>query len=95
MDVEPSTSLEADKDLEILRDGWTKSLKFIPGYSYKKLEEHLILEERKTPDVKPAEAFKHKRSGYKLFKARYPRQLMVKPNVKKDGILYDAMSMQK
>jgi hypothetical protein len=32
----------------------------------------------------PIEAFKHKKSGYKLFKAGYPRQIMVKPNVKKE-----------
>ena len=38
---------------------------------------------KKTPDGKPAEALKHKKSGYKLFKAGYPRQIMVKPNVKK------------
>ena len=37
----------------------------------------------KTADSRPAEAFKHKSSGYRLFKARYSRQLVVKPNVKK------------
>ena len=83
MDIEPGTSSEADKDLAALGDGWTKSLKFIPGFSYKKLEGHLVLEAKKTPDGKPAEALKHKKSGYKLFKAGYPRQIMVKPNVKK------------
>ena len=77
MDIESCTSSEADKDLAALGDGWTKSLKFITGFSYKKLEDHLVIE------GKPAEAFKHKISGYKLFKAGYPRQLMVKPNVKK------------
>ena len=56
MDIEPGTSSEADKDL-------AKSLKFIPGFSYKKLEDHLVLEEKKTPDGKPAEALKHKKSG--------------------------------
>ena len=83
MDIEPGTSSEADKDLAALGDGWAKSLKFIPGFSYKKLEDHLVLEAKKTPDGKPAEALKHKKSGYKLFKAGYPRQIMVKPNVKK------------
>jgi hypothetical protein len=56
----------------------------------------LVLEAKKTPDGKPAEAFKHKKSGYKLFKASYPRQIMVKPNVKKGKLMkqfifYDAM----
>ena len=84
MDIEPGTSSGADKDLAALGDGWTKSLKFIPGFSYKKLEDHLVLEAKKTPDGKPAEALKHKKSGYKLFKAGYPRQIMVKPNVLKE-----------
>jgi hypothetical protein len=47
MDIEPGTSLEADNDLAALGDGWTKSLKFIPGFSYKKLEDHLVLEAKK------------------------------------------------
>ena len=81
MDIEPGTSSEADKSDTALGGGWTKSLKFIPGFSYKKLEEHLVLDAKKTSDGKPAEAFKHKKSGYKLFKAGYPRQFMVKPNV--------------
>jgi hypothetical protein len=32
MDIEPGTSSEADRDLAALGDGWTKSLKFIPGF---------------------------------------------------------------
>ena len=83
MDIEPGTSSEADKSDTALGGGWTKSLKFIPGFSYKRLEEHLVLDAKKTSDGKPAEAFKHKKSGYKLFKAGYPRQFMVKPNVQK------------
>ncbi len=35
MDNEPSTSMEADEDLAALGNGWTKSLNFIPGFSYK------------------------------------------------------------
>ena len=53
MDFEPGTSSEADKDLVALGDGWKKSLKFIPEFSYKKLEDHLVLEEKKPPDGKP------------------------------------------
>ena len=83
MDIEPGTSSEADKSDTALGGGWAKSLKFIPGFSYKKLEEHLVLDAKKTSDGKPAEAFKHKKSGYKLFKAGYPRQFMVKLNVQK------------
>ena len=66
-----------------LEDCWTKSLKNIPKFSYQKLEEHLVHDAKKTADSRPAEAFKHKSSGYRLFKARYSRQLVVKPNVKK------------
>ena len=83
MDNEPSTSKEVDKNNEglgALGDGWAKSSKLIPKFSYEKLEKHLVRE--KTHDDKPAEAFKHKKSGYKLFKNMYPRQISVKPNVK-------------
>ena len=85
MDCEPSTSMEADKNRTAKVDGWTKSLKYVPGFSYEKLENHLVVDDQKTSDGKPAEAFKHKKRGYKLFKAGYPRQFRVKPNVKKEG----------
>ena len=48
------TSIEADKNLAALGDGWTKSLKNIPEFSYLKLEEHLVLDAKKIPDNKPA-----------------------------------------
>jgi hypothetical protein len=47
--------------LAALGDGWTKSLKNIPEFSYLKLVERLVLDAKKTPDNKPAEAFKHKK----------------------------------
>ena len=40
----------------------------MPGFSYEKLEKHLVVDAKKTPDGKPAGAFKHKKKGYKLFK---------------------------
>ena len=43
MDNELGTSIEADKNLAALGDGWTKSLKNIPEFSYQKLEERLVL----------------------------------------------------
>ena len=85
MDCEPSTSMEADKNITAKVDGWTRSLKYVPGFSYEKLEKHLLVDDQKTPDGKHAEAFKHEKKGYKLFKAGYPRQFIVKPNVKKGG----------
>ena len=85
MDSEPSTSMEADKNITTKVDGWTKSLKYVPGFSYEKLEKHSVIDDQKTLDGKPAEAFKHKKKGHKLFKAGYRRQFRVKPNVKKGG----------
>ena len=55
MDNELGTSIEADTNLAALGDGWTKSLKNIPEFSYQKLEEHLVLDAKKTPD--PMEAY--------------------------------------
>ena len=73
MDSEPSTSMEADKNITAKVDGWTKSLKYVPGSSYEKLEKHLVMHDQKTPDGKPAEAFKHKKKGNKLFKTKIKR----------------------
>ena len=73
MDREPSTSMEADKNITAKVDGWTKSLKHVPGFSYEKLEKHLVIDDQKTFDAKPAEAFKHKKKGYKLFKTDIKR----------------------
>ena len=83
MENEPGTSMEVDNNSAAIASGRTKSLKFIPKFSYKKLEEHLVLDGGKTPDGKPVGAFKHKKSGYKLYKAGYPRQFKVRPNVRK------------
>lgn len=77
-----SQVLKADKNNTAMVDVWTKSLKYMPGFSYEKLEKHLVKDAAKTPDSKPAGALKHKK-GYKLFKGGYPRQFRVKPNVKK------------
>jgi hypothetical protein len=73
MDNEPSTSLEADKNATAMVDLWTKSLKYMPGFSYEKLEKHLVVDAKKTPDGKPAGAFKHKKKGY-ISCLNYPRQ---------------------
>ena len=40
MDSEPSTSMGADKNIKAKVDGWTKRLKYVPGFSYQKLEKH-------------------------------------------------------
>ena len=45
MDCEPSTSMEADKNITAKVDGWTKSLKYVPGFSYEKLEKHLVVDD--------------------------------------------------
>ena len=44
MDSEPSTSMEADKNITAKVDGWTKSSKYVPGFSYEKLEKHLVID---------------------------------------------------
>lgn len=89
MDNEPGTSIEADKNLAASEDCWTTNLKNISEFSYQKFEEHLVHDAKKNADSKPAEAFKHKSSGYRLLTAGYSRQFVVKPNVKKgDKAIY-------
>ena len=48
MDNQPSTSLEADKNATAMVDFWTKSLKYMPGFSYEKLEKHLVVDAKNT-----------------------------------------------
>ena len=47
MDSEPSTSMDADKNITAKVDGWTKSLKYVPRFSYEKLEKHLVMDDQK------------------------------------------------
>ena len=48
MDSEPSTSMEADKNITAKVDGWTKSLKYVPGFSHEKLEKYLVIDDQNT-----------------------------------------------
>ena len=41
------------------------------------------MEKEKLPDKKPADAIKHKKGGYRLFKAGYVTKIWVKSNIKK------------
>ena len=50
---------------------WTKSIKHMPNFTHTHIEKHLILEKKKLPDKIPADAIKHKKDGYRLFKAGY------------------------
>ena len=47
----------------------------MPNFTHTHIEKHLILEE-KLPDKKPADAIKHKKDGYRLFKAQDRRKQM-------------------
>ena len=53
--------MEVDINSAVMACSRTKSFKFIPEFSYKKLEEHLLLDGGKTPDRKPVGQFKHKK----------------------------------
>ena len=62
---------------------WTKSLKHMPNFTHTHIEKHLILEKEKLPDKISADALKHKKDGYILFKAEYVTKILVKSNIKK------------
>ena len=82
MEDEPCTSMgsKSEKQLPVPGGGqmWAKNLLDIPSFSYQKLEQHLILESEKT-----AEALKHEKGGYRLFKAGFTTQIKVISKVKK------------
>ena len=55
----------------------------MPNFTHTHIEKHLVLEKEKLPDKKPADAIKHKKGGYRLFKAGYVTKIWVKGNIKK------------
>ncbi len=76
MENKPSTSMEVNEPAgslpaKVNEAVWTKSLKNMPSITYGEIENYLILDKDKLPDHKPAEALKHKKGGYRLFKAGY------------------------
>ena len=87
MEDKPGTSTETDQHLSMpnvqLAQLWTKSLKHMPNFTYAHILKHLILEKGKLPDKKPADALKHTKDGYRLFKAGYATNIWVKSNIKK------------
>ncbi len=89
MEDKPSTSMEVNEPgslpAKVNEAVWTKSLKNMPSITYGEIENYLILDKDKLPDHKPAEALKHKKGGYRLFKAGYTSNIWVKSNIKKEG----------
>ena len=55
----------------------------MPNFTNTHIKKHLILEKEKLPDKKTADAIKHKKGGYRLFKAGYVTKIWVKSNIKK------------
>ena len=89
MEDKPGTSAEVNEPESqpayANKELWTKSLKNMPNITYGEIEKHLILEKDNVPDQKSADALKHKKGGYKLFKAGYINNIWVKSCIKKQG----------
>ena len=89
MEDKPGTSAEVNEPESqpayANKELWTKSLKNMPNITYGEIEKHLTLEKDNVPDQKPADALKHKKGGYKLFKAGYINNIWVKSCIKKQG----------
>ncbi len=89
MEDKPSTSMEVNEPgslpAKVNEAVWAKSLKNMPSITYGEIKNYLILDKDKLPDHKPAEALKHKKGGYRLFKAGYTSNIWVKSNIKKEG----------
>ena len=84
------TSREAGQHLLMpnvqLAQLWTKSLEHMPHFTHTHIEKHLILEKEKLPDKKPADAIKHKKGGYRFFKAGHVTKIWVKAILKRERI---------
>ena len=81
MENNPSTS-QFDNTADITLKRWTKSLQFLPEFSFEILKKYLGTEISASNN--PGGAYKHKRLGYQLFKEKYVKNVQVKPNVHKD-----------
>ena len=81
MEDNPSTS-QFDNTADITLKRWTKSLQFLPEFSFEILKEYLGTEINASNN--PGGAYKHKKLGYQLFKEKYVKNVQVKPNVYKD-----------
>ena len=62
---------------------WTKEFKLIPAFAYELLQEHLGTNRNSGKDG-ATEAHKQTKKAYQLFKDKYVKQVVVKPDVKKE-----------
>ena len=77
------TEEENFREVNTAKEGWTKSLAFLPRFDSMKIERQLI----KNPSIRSnlgteSRAFRNKRQGYILWREGYVRDVLVKPNIK-------------
>ena len=60
---------------------WGRSLKSMPPFGEKQIDNRLIHNSKTMPDLKEAPlAYRHKKQGYKLWKEGYVRKVVTKPD---------------
>ena len=62
---------------------WGKSLKSMPPFGEKQIDNRLIHNSKTLPDLKALLAYRHKKQGYKLWKEGYVRKVDILSGVKR------------
>ena len=75
MEDNPSTS-QFDSTADITLKWWTKSLQFLPEFSFEILKKNS--DTKKNSSNIPGGAYKHKKLGDQLFKEKYVKNVQVK-----------------
>ncbi len=82
----PDTTVSRPSNKPVVDDnkeGWVKSLKFLPRLTTSEIDKKLIFISSTMPSTETApKAYRNKKLGYRLWKEGYVRSLYVKPNVK-------------
>ena len=60
---------------------WGRSLKSMPPFGEKQIDNRLIHNSKTVPDLKAPLAYRHKKQGYKLWKEGYVRKVVTKPDI--------------
>ena len=60
---------------------WGRSLKSMPPFGEKQIDNRLIHNSKTMPDLKAPLAYRHKKQGYKLWKEGYVRKVVTKPDI--------------
>jgi len=77
------------REQQVRDQGWSKSLRGFPGMSESVIEKTLIVESTTFPQKSVApKDYRHRKQGYKLWKESYVRNIIVRPDVRAQTLMF-------